>query len=41
MPEGIDQAHEASWDLGLKSDFRLYRVFIVWVEVPMAGFELR
>ena len=32
---------EASWDLGLKSDFRLNGVFIVWVGVRMAGFELR
>ena len=46
-PGGVQQAWtdilgmRHSWDLGLKSDFRLNRVFIVWVEVPMAGFELR
>ena len=46
-PGGVQQAWtdilgmRHSWDLGLKSDFRLNRVFIVWVEVPMASFELR
>ena len=48
-PGGVQQAWTdilgmrllGTLNLGLKNDFRLNRVYIVWVEVPMAGFELR